>query len=178
MSNNSHDIYCGNHEESDVLIVEESSITDEDIPSTTANSIPKFEVVENGSKKNTSLLLDGKGFSYTVKSYFPKSKTWMCTRRSGSNPCRGSVRQVDTTFFETRQHNHEDEINLEYKVKVRKEVKMKALLNPFDSAKNIVEDVYIDFKRKKKTVVLPDEGNIIRSANRAREKSCPKNPTY
>lgn len=163
--------------ESDVVIVEESSLADESIARDNELRTPSYQIIENGSKKNTDLLLDGKGFAYSVKAKFTASITWMCTRRSGPYPCRGTVRQVGNLFFEKNEHNHEGESQIGDRVEIRKAVKTKALENPFQSATTVVEDVFLDFKRKNNNVVFPHEGNTIRAANRAREKLRPKNPT-
>lgn len=71
----------------------------------------------------------------------------MCTRRFGCNSCRGSFRKDDATFFDKRQHNHDGEINLEDQVKVRKEIKLKTLINLFDRAK--LKTFSLNFKETK-----------------------------
>ena len=110
---------------------------------------PKYSIIEKGSRKNTDLLLDGQGFCYTVKCSFPNSRTWMCsTNRNGLNPCRGTVSLRDEHFLIKISHNHPPNNYLEDTIRLRNEVKKKALESIFDSAKYIVEDVLKDFHLK------------------------------
>ena len=138
---------------------------------------PKYSIIEKGSRKNTDLLLDGQGFCYTVKCSFPNSRTWMCsTNRNGLNPCRGTVSQRDEHFLIKKSHNHPPNNHLEDNIKLRNEIKKKALESKFDSAKYIVEDVLIDFHKKNPKFNFPQVHNVIRLANRTRQNSRPENP--
>ena len=160
---------------SEIVAIEESSIPEE----TVSTSLPReinYEILKNGSQKKTDILLDGLGFSYTIKSKFPKTVIWMCTHRSGTNPCRGTVNQTNSGFELKRQHNHSGNIEINDKIKIRHEIKLKALENKYVSAKNIVEDVFISNRRRNRKIILPHEGNTIRIANRIREQNRPPNP--
>lgn len=93
----------------------------------------------------------------------------MCTHRSGEFPCRSTVRQIGPIFNQTKEHNHTGNLEIGDHVRVRKNVKAKALDNHFQSAKALVEDIFISYKQDNPTCSLPDEANIVRVANRARE---------
>ncbi len=160
-----------------VIPVDESSIVDEEPYPVTNTSNYCYEVIVMGSRKNTDLLLDGKGFSYTVKNSFPNSKTWMCsTNRNGPNPCRATVREINGNFTSKSSHTHLGHLEVRDKVKIRKDIKKRALASHFESAKNIVEDVYLEHRRENPTVSLPNEAHSIRAANRARQLTRPSNP--
>jgi hypothetical protein len=135
-----------------------------------------FEIIPRGSKKNTDLLLDGLGYSYTIKSRFPNSTTWMCTRRSGPNPCRATVRQQNRDFIHTKKHLHRGDNEIHDKVKIRQEVKKKAIENKFGSARDMVEDIFMEYSHQHPQVFFPDLANSIRLANKTRAKLVPPNP--
>jgi hypothetical protein len=88
---------------------------------------PSYEIIPRGSKKNMDLLLDGLGYSYIIKSKFPNSTTWMCTRRSGTYPCRATVRQQDRDFIQSKKYLHSRDNEIHDKVKIRQEVKKRRL---------------------------------------------------
>jgi hypothetical protein len=62
----------------------------------------------------------------------------MCTRRSGPNPCRATVRQQNRDFIHTKKHLHSGDNEIHDKVKIRQEVKKKAIENKFGSARDMV----------------------------------------
>ena len=81
--------------------------------------------------------------------FFPKFTAWMCsTNRNGLNPCRGTVSLRDDHFLIKISHNHPPNNYLEDTIRLRNEVKKKALESIFDSAKYIVEDVLKDVHLK------------------------------
>ena len=81
--------------------------------------------------------------------FFPKFTAWMCsTNRNGLNPCRGTVSLRDDHFLIKISHNKPPNNYLEDTIRLRNEVKKKALESIFDSAKYIVEDVLKDFHLK------------------------------
>ena len=162
---------------SNIVPVEESSLEDELEITANGSTFPKYSIIEKGSRKNTDILMDGQGFSYTVKCSFPKSRTWMCsTNRNGLNPCRGTVFQRDDSFVMKKPHNHPPNYHIEMHLKLRNEVKQKALQNMFESAKHIVEDVFLNYHRKNPKFDFPQVDNVVRLANRTRQSSRPMNP--
>ncbi len=166
------------YEESQIEAIEESCIQDKSINQSELSEIaPKFEIIPSGSKKKTDLLLDGLGFSYTVKCKFPLTTTWMCTRRSGSDPCRATVRQKNSNFTLMKQHIHQGNKEINDKVKVRLQVKEKATERKFSSARDIVEEVFVEYYNQHTRAYLPDLANTIRMANKTRSKLLPPNPS-
>ena len=71
---------------------------------------------------------------------------------------------------------HERNNEIKDKVKVRLEVKKKAIENKFCSARDLVEDIFIEYCDQNRQALLPDMANTIRLANKTRAKLFPTNP--
>ena len=57
-----------------------------------------FTLVENGTSRGKTSLVDSLGFTYNVHSKRPYATYWQCTMRPKGNPCKASVTERDGTF--------------------------------------------------------------------------------
>ena len=103
-----------------------------------------FQIVESGTKRRKSSLIDSLGFSYNVHSRRPYATYWQCTVRPKGNPCKASVTERDGVFRPGQQsHNHIVEVGAATAAKIVSKVKSKALEEKFKPASAIVDEVTI-----------------------------------
>ena len=79
---------------------EEESLEDID-PSNTLTSMHPlidFEIVRTGSQRGGSLLIDSRGFKYTVKFKEKVITRWICSKRSKLHTCKSIVIQTGSIF--------------------------------------------------------------------------------
>ena len=66
-----------------------------------------FQLVERGTKRGKTSLIDSQGFTYNVHSRRPYTTYWQCTMRPKGNPCQSSVTERDGIFQAGKSaHNH------------------------------------------------------------------------
>ena len=80
------------------VTVSENQTTDNDVT---------FQLMEEGSKRRKTKLVDSLGFSYNVRSKRSYATYWQGTFRPRGNACKATVIQRDGTFQAgTNAHNH------------------------------------------------------------------------
>jgi hypothetical protein len=101
-----------------------------------------YRIVEEGTKRRKTSLLDSVGFTYNVHSKRSYATYWQCTVRPKGNPCKASVIERNGTYQAGRSvHNHQVEAGAFTAAKVIAAVKTKALQDKFRPASAIVEEV-------------------------------------
>ena len=115
----------------------------DDTASENPNNHVTFQLVEEGSKRRKTKLVDSLGYSYNVRSQRSYATYWQCTVRPRGNACKATVIQRDGTFqVGTNAHNHSSEPGAVTAAKIVKLVKEKALEDKFKPASAIVEEVF------------------------------------
>ena len=100
----------------------------DDTASENPNNHVTFQLVEEGSKRRKTKLVDSLGYSYNVRSKRSYATYWQCTVRPRGNACKATVIQRDGTFqVGTNAHNHSSEPGAVTAAKIVKLVKEKAL---------------------------------------------------
>ena len=116
---------------------------DTDTASENPNNHVTFQLVEEGSKRRKTKLVDSLGYSYNVRSKRSYATYWQCTVRPRGNACKATVIQRDGTFQAgANAHNHSSEPGAVTAAKIVKLVKEKALEDKFKPASAIVEEVF------------------------------------
>ena len=102
-----------------------------------------FQLLEEGSKRRKTKLLDSLGYSYNVRSKRSYATYWQCVVRSRGNACKATVIQRDGKFHSGENaHNHPAEAGATIAAKIVNLVKEKALEDKFKPASAIVEEVF------------------------------------
>ena len=103
-----------------------------------------YQLVEQGTKRGKTRLVDNLGFTYNVHHKRSYATYWQCTVRPKENPCRASVTERDGTFHPGKNaHNHAAEVGTAEAAKIITKVKAKAVEEKFKSAAAIVDEVII-----------------------------------
>ena len=131
--------------------VEESSVPDPSPASDNESSMNDshfsssqvtFEVVEEGTKRRKSKLIDSNGYTYNVKMRQNDVTYWQCTVHPKSGPCNASVTQQEDNFQQGKHtHNHQPAIDAANTAKIKVAVMKKATENMFKPASAIVDEV-------------------------------------
>ena len=101
-----------------------------------------FEVVEEGTKRRKSKLIDSKGYTYNVKMRRADVTYWQCTVRPKFGCYNASVTQREEIFqLGKHNHNHQPAIDSANTAKIKTVVKKKAMENMFKPASAIVDEV-------------------------------------
>ena len=102
-----------------------------------------YQLVEEGSKRRKTKLLDSLGYSYNVRSKRSYATYWQCVVRPRGNACKATVIQRDGNFHSGETiHNHPAEAGATTAAKIVHLVKEKALEDKFKPASAIVEEVF------------------------------------
>lgn len=100
-----------------------------------------FQLVEEGSKRRKTKLVDSLGYSYNVRSKRSYATYWQCVVRPRENACKATVIQRDGNFHSGENaHNHTAEVGAMTAAKIVNLVKEKALEDKFKPASAIVEE--------------------------------------
>ncbi|XP_071962323.1 uncharacterized protein [Antedon mediterranea] len=139
---------------------------------------PVYTIADNGTKRGGRLLLDSRGFSFTVKLQGKNTTTWKCSVRNKVNRCPASIKQTLEGFKEGKQsHNHEPKPKSITKVNIITEIKERSRLMMNDTARKVVRDVVSKYYNAGIVAGgLPSTPVLIRLANRARATLRPNNP--
>lgn len=123
----------------------ELSIDDPPIGNVSVDHAPiTYRIVEEGTKRRKTNLLDSIGFTYNVHSKRTYATYWQCTVRPKDNPCKASVIERNGAYQAGKSaHNHQVEAGAFTAAKVMVAVKTKALEDKFRPASAIVEEVNI-----------------------------------
>ncbi|KAK3086339.1 hypothetical protein FSP39_017052 [Pinctada imbricata] len=136
-----------------------------------------YEIVEKGSKQRAKKLVSNDGYAYTVKKTTQYATYWRCSVRSSTLWCRASVTQRGTTFTPgPNAHDHPADPGLRTKTMVYTTVLDTASTDPYRPAGNIVDQEMRD-KMTTHDFNLPNPLNLIRAANRLRQKMRPTEPS-
>lgn len=161
-------------------IPEEVSIEDQQ-PNTatpvTDTEEPEFCIMAKASRCGKDLLLH-RGYTFNVMKRHKETTYWQCAVRNRKVICCATVKQSDGVFRVTNaNHNHPAVIghkeNLQIKAKVREE----ANANVFVSAGVIATTAISTCMSERPNDDRPALENLIRMANRVRQKKRPSNPT-
>ena len=99
------------------------------------NNQVTFQLVEEGSKRCKTKLVDSLGYRYNVRSKRSYATYWQSTVRPQGKVCKATVIQRDGTFQAgTNAHNHSSEPGAVTAAKIVKLVKEKALEDKFKTA--------------------------------------------
>ena len=129
-----------------------------------------FQIVESGTKRRKTSLIDSLGFCYNVHSRRPYATYWQCTVRPKGNPCKASVTERDGVFRPGQQsHNHTVEMGAATAAKIVSQVKSKALDDKFKPASAIVDEVTIYFLFKR--IVSKEDDSYLFLRNFLDEKN-------
>ncbi|XP_033117797.1 uncharacterized protein LOC117117559 isoform X2 [Anneissia japonica] len=139
-----------------------------------------YTVANNGTQRGRRLLLDSRGYSYTVKLDGKKYTYWWCSMRNRSRRCCATVRQTADGFRAgKRDHSHAPKPKCVTKVNIVTEIKERSKLMIHDSARSVVQDVITKYLNAEVMAgSLPCTDTLIRLANRAREPLRPNNPKH
>ena len=101
---------------------------------------PDFHLVEKGSQRGKTKLVDSLGFSYNVRRKRPYATYWQCTVRPKGNQCKATVIERDGVFTAGQAvHNHPQAVGTYTAVKIISTVKRKAVADVFKPASAIVD---------------------------------------
>ncbi|XP_062597710.1 uncharacterized protein LOC134259125 [Saccostrea cucullata] len=163
--------------------VNEDSIREEiigDIPEEDEAVVAEYAVVDAGTKRGKRKLVDNRGFQYTIKKQRGDGSIyWRCSKRGKEQHCPATVIQKGDTFQEgLKNHVHPAEPGVHLAIKMKAEVKKKAVDNIFtESAPRIVENVMnaasdVDAPPASR----PKPANMTRIVNRVRQNLRPQDP--
>ena len=130
--------------------IEESSlesIAPMDIAS--SDELEEFQVIEGSSQRGKKKLVDSKGYTYTVKRESAKSVLWRCSVRSKGNVCGYTIGFNHTTLVYTVNgaHSHPPPTGAATELRVRRDIRTKAIADVFRPACVIVNEVMTDLVR-------------------------------
>ena len=130
----------------DSSLLAESSISEpslsNDVSAHPEASPVTFHLVEQGTKRRKTMLVDSLGFTYNVNSKRSYATYWQCTVRPKGNACKASVTERDGKFQAGKNpHNHATEVGAVIAKKIVTKVKEKALEDKFKPAAAIVNEV-------------------------------------
>eukprot|EP00794_Sanderia_malayensis_P000471 gene471-biopygen827 len=137
---------CCNFE--NVVPMEEDPIEDANLPESQDNnpeSRVTYEIVESASQRGKQQLVDSEGYTYVKKRNWRSGKiSWRCSVRNKTVYCGATVLQDDESFSRGVQiHCHPGKPGVSLTKKIVAEVKKTAVSNVFQSAGNIVEDIFV-----------------------------------
>ena len=105
-----------------------------------------FHLVEEGSQRRRTKLVDSLGFSYNVRSKRPYATYWQCTVRPKGNQCKATVIERDDVFTAGQAvHNHSQAVGTYTAVKIISTVKRKAVADVFKPGSAIVDEVMTQY---------------------------------
>lgn len=161
----------------------EQSMEEETIDQTVETNLSaaptQYTVVESSTQRERATLCDSLGYSYTVKKTTNVSTTWRCSVRNKTVNCKARVIQRGENFSPGCQpHTHIAMPNKDTVASVISQVKAAAKEDIFQPAGTIVENC---FSRNNIGAIpcptLPKQTNLQRTANRARQKLRPAEPS-
>ena len=158
--------------------IEESSI--ESVAPQDNNSFveqEEFQVVESSSQRGKKKLVDGRGFTYTVKRETQKRILWRCSVRSKGNICGCTIgfNHATMEYRVNGTHHHPPTSGAASHLRLQRDVKSKALADVFRPASSIVNEVMTNVTDPTRPG-LSNPSNLTRMANRNREKLRPADP--
>jgi len=115
----------------------------EPVPFHPQSDVPtSFYLVEEGSQRRRTELVDSLGFSYNVRSKRAYPTYWQCTVRPKENQCKATVIERDDVFTAGQAaHNHFQPVGTYTAVKIISTVKRQAVADVFKPASAIVDEV-------------------------------------
>ncbi len=130
------------------LLEEESSLSDpmigpsEDDEETGLTAVT-YSLVENGTKRRGTKLIDSNGYSYNVKRRRVNATNWQCTVRPKMEPCRATVTQRSDSNFQSgaKAYSHPAEVGAATASKISYAIKERALADIFKPASAVVNEV-------------------------------------
>ncbi|CAH1271088.1 ZNF782 [Branchiostoma lanceolatum] len=159
-------------------VVQKDSIgylgVEEDIP-VGADRDVTFTFIDKGTKRGGDLLTDSFGYAYTVKRKRTNVRYWVCQKRPTGERCPASLIERDGGYKRgDNNHDHPPVVNCETNIKIQAEVRKKALADVSKSAHTIVKETMLaNVDETAPNPELPRISNLIRMANRNREKLRP-----
>lgn len=162
----------------------ESAIGPRPMPSVDAGAQEqvKYTIVNGGSKRGKPILTDTRGYRYNQKPADKRcssSRTvWTCSVRRKGLCCLAKVYESEDGFVPGPQpHTHTAEPGQDQAAEIVAEVKKRAAEQVFVPANTIAEDVLLDMiKPDALPASLPCQANIVRYANRHRQRNRPCHP--
>ena len=118
----------------------------EPVPFPPQSDVPtSFHLVEEGSQRRSTKLVDSLGFSYNVRSKRSYATYWHCTVRPKGNHCKATVIERDGVFTAGQAaHDHSQPTGAYTAAKIVAAVKRKAVADVFKPASAIVDEVHIN----------------------------------
>lgn len=136
-----------------------------------------LQVIPRASVRGRPLLVDSEGFSYGIHRELKRSGVvhWRCTKRGKELQCQAMVRQEGDAFTPgPHEHAHAADTGTATKVKLVRDIKDKALTNPFQSAYTIAESLLTEVDKVPNQRPVDYLGRI---GNRRRQQCRPRHPT-
>ena len=65
-----------------------------------------YTILEKGTELGKPLLVESRGYSYSVKRRYKKSTEWRCTVRNSKVKCGATMKQLDKTTFQCGHSPH------------------------------------------------------------------------
>ena len=108
------------------------------------NSPREYDIIEGGSQRGESKLVDNLGYNYCLKKKSGTNKHWPCSVRHRKMQCHAAVVQKGSDFVrrEKHPHNHPPEENAAYKFRINAELKAAFLNQAEKSCTEIAQEIY------------------------------------
>ena len=155
---------------------------EEDLPvvieSDCQNKAVEYQIVESSTQRGGRKLVDNLGYSYTIKRRYDNGNAvWRCCIRNKACSCLATIRQRGSDFIPGPQkHCHQPVVGSLAAARITSSVKEKAMKDFYQPAGMIVQDVLLGKLDSAPCPAMPKVANLVRQANRRRQKSRPVEP--
>ena len=138
----------------------------------------EYQAVESSTQRDGKKLVDNLGYSHTVKRrYVDENVVWRCCIRNKTCSCLARVRQRGSDLIPGPQkHCHQPVLGSLAAARITSTVKEKAMKDFYQPAGMIVQDVLLGKLNSAPCPAMPKVANLVRQANRKRQKSRPVEP--
>ncbi|KAK6185836.1 hypothetical protein SNE40_007982 [Patella caerulea] len=135
-------------------------------------------MVDMGSQRGKRKLVSSDGHTFTFKK---GSTDWRCSVRNKNMTCPVVIRQEGDSYSVTNNNKHchfSKPGILTTAVKIQAELKENAVLDLFEPAQNIVDNILEEHgDTREPESSRPGYANLLRNCNRIRQKDRPDDPT-
>lgn len=135
-------------------------------------------LIKKASRSNKDMLVDNRGYSYNLKRNVPNGRDRQCVVRQKDLYCMISVREMGNNFIMGKhRHCHEGAPGVAIVKQITATVKEHSVRNVFESTGTIAERaLYSMGDANLPPQIRPKLTNLLRIANRTREKLRPEDP--
>uniref|UniRef100_A0A1I8J146 FLYWCH-type domain-containing protein n=1 Tax=Macrostomum lignano TaxID=282301 RepID=A0A1I8J146_9PLAT len=137
-----------------------------------------FEVMQDGGSRGNVLVISSNGYSYGLHRRRGAREYYRCTQRSRHTPCCATlIRSAGEEFKHGKSgHSHAPTLGASATRKIYRDVKVAASTDVFKSAAQLTDDRLLRELTSSTAANLPNPTNLIRAANRFRERGRPEEP--